>query len=1217
MDISEQLKHNRERRIQTRHPVDLYAKVQGRNQPPTNCRVRNLCNGGVLLDTDAREPELPFLSGEHVDLHFDLPDARSMEPVQAVIEVLHRVDRGIGARFIRLAGDGRSRLARFIQETAAAGPPDTDLEQHHPSRTQARQILREVGQQNLGGLLDSLLETLVDDLWAHSERAMSNTERTRFTGEITLLARATQDASLQHRIRQELLDSLSNLGQVKSAGAAAETPDGLQLVDPEEFEKWLARSELANRLEQDLREPLDALRTQVSTLFQETPLPMEPLALAGAIEQALSEIGVGTELQKLSMRIVANHLSNNLGAFYREVLRVWKASGLTELASSPVTNVSGVAAPASTFTPEAAMPLTQPARNVTAGRNIADLLSRLPADVQLPDPDHPLRERVTQWLQSSAPSTQTPDAPPQMSPQIEERVDVTDRLLSHMLADPETPQRIKSLIKPLSTRLLSMAVTTPGALTDASQPLVSLINHLEHLARYLLNQDGDDQGLQREFDDVAQTLASAGQEPAALDALSQRLGALESRADSEYQSNIVNWVNVCEAKERERLARDTVQERLNGAFAGHRIHPVVDELLQLGWQNLLNLVCANAGTSAPRWQQAWQLLMHLHRMSGGDALDDDQAVIALETLITDIRSGLAYIGIDPIQCQELLSRIETAVRRARAGLQRDDEFVVFAPVIADSDSEPDRIPAGLSNLDWVRGLAWVKSLPLGALLWMRTRDANKALRLIWRNDSGSRLAVTDTLGKKVKILRHAQLAEAFARGQAHAEALTARPIVTRATDAALTEMQARLTYHETHDPLTGLSNQRRLMGSLTQLLLSSSATPHSLAFLELDRYDSLTGTFGYAAGERILVSVAKLLKNVVPDAICLAYLGGCRFGLLTPVIDADHASEIGESIRAGLTVLPCDLQGKTFRLAGSLGMVMLSDAATSPEKLFSSASVACLAAHREGGDRVILFSKNNDVVTRQLEQLHGWAQAEDVIKARRHRLRYQRIVPIDPSSGLRPHCEILLSVYDGQGAPLPLQSFIVTAEAFNMMREVDRQVIETAFNWVNGHPDQARLTGGIAINLSGQSLGDPELLTFIRASLERSQVPVDLISFEVTETAAIVNLEQAALILGEIKSLGCHVALDDFGSGMSSYSYLKNLPVDYVKIDGSFVKDILTSPQDREIVKSFNEIAHFMGKKTIAEYVENLEILELLRNLGVDYAQGYAIEKPKFLDEMS
>ncbi|WP_295409389.1 DUF1631 family protein [uncultured Thiocystis sp.] len=1282
-DLQRQYK---ERRIQTRHPVDLHAKVRGRNQLPTNCRVLNLCNGGVLLDTSATAPELPFISGEHVDLHFDLPDAQSMDPLQAVVEIVHRVDRGLGARFIRLEGNGRARLARFIGERAAALPPEADLELN-PGRLRAREVLQEVGRQGLDSMLDSLMESLVEDLWSHSERAMSDAERARFTGEIGLLAKAIQDESVPRRIRQELLDALRNLGKAKNAGTdpvarMGVTPlaGGLQLVDQEEFEVWLAKSELANRLEEELHEPLDALRTQVSAIFQDTSLPMEPLALAETIEQALSEIGLGKELQRLSMQIVANHLSSNLGAFYREVLRAWTSSGLADI-EPPRTTDTAVRASAAEATRDAVPSDTpdvvppqdrvvaspagaavqraesatiqgtqaadhmadllaqhpfgsayrgprRPSRHYAGGRHVADLLSQLPVDFQLPeaDPDRPLRELVAQWL-LSAESKQDgshPERLPVMSPQVEERVDVTDRLLSHMLADPSTPPRIKSLIKSLSRRFLSMAVAEPGAMADTRQPLVTLLNQLEQLALLLLNQEGDDRGLQREFEEAAQTLVSSdARDPAALNELSKRLGTIESRAGREYQGNIVNWVNVCEAKERERLAREQVRERLNGTLTGRRIHQAVDELVQAGWRSLLESACANGGIEGARWHRYWTLLLSLHRMCGGEDVGEGEGgardSLGLESMIEQLRTGLVYIGIDSIRCNELLGRIETAVRRGYASLFRDEDFLIFSPLIPDAESEPERMPADLSAADWERGLARVSSLPLGALLWMRNKDASKALRLIWRNEDGSRLAITDTMGKKVKVLRRQRLAEAFARGQAQAEeAPTAKRVVARAADAALTEMQERLIYHETHDPLTGLANQRRLLGSLTQLLLSvkDSAATHALAFLELDRYDTLTGTFGYSAGERILVAVARLLENVVPDAFCLAYLGGCRFGLLMPAMNRDHASEIGEAIRAGLTTMPCDLQGKPFRLAGSLGMVLLSDDATSPETLMSAASVACLASHREGGDRVLLFSEDDAIIVRQLDHLRGWAQAEDIIKSGRHRLRYQRIVPIDPTRELTPHCEILLSVYDDQGAPLPLQSFIAAAEAFNRMREVDRQVIETAFRWLNEHPDQARAIGGIAINLSGQSLSDPDLLKFIRSSLERFQVPVDIVSFEVTETAAIVNLEQAAMILGEIKALGCRVALDDFGAGMSSYSYLKQLPVDYVKIDGSFVKDILISPHDREIVKSFNEIAHFMGKKTIAEYVENLEILELLQDIGVDYAQGYAIERPQFLDEM-
>jgi EAL domain-containing protein (putative c-di-GMP-specific phosphodiesterase class I) len=248
--------------------------------------------------------------------------------------------------------------------------------------------------------------------------------------------------------------------------------------------------------------------------------------------------------------------------------------------------------------------------------------------------------------------------------------------------------------------------------------------------------------------------------------------------------------------------------------------------------------------------------------------------------------------------------------------------------------------------------------------------------------------------------------------------------------------------------------------------------------------------------------------------------------------------------------------------------------------------------------------------------MDGCLTTEQVVKSRRVRLRCQCIAPADPAQTAPHHHEILLSVYDENGADLPLEEFISTAEAFNRMAEVDRLVLEEAFRWVHENPRAAAELGGVAVNLSGQSMDDEGLIEIIRSGLERFAIDPALISFEVTETAAIGNLDQAAAVIEGIHDLGCRFALDDFGSGMSSYSYLKRLPADYLKIDGSFIKDLLSNPHDEAIVRSINEVAHFMGKQTIAEYVENPEIRDRLLEMGVDYVQGYVVGRPQFLDEL-
>jgi EAL domain-containing protein (putative c-di-GMP-specific phosphodiesterase class I) len=299
-----------------------------------------------------------------------------------------------------------------------------------------------------------------------------------------------------------------------------------------------------------------------------------------------------------------------------------------------------------------------------------------------------------------------------------------------------------------------------------------------------------------------------------------------------------------------------------------------------------------------------------------------------------------------------------------------------------------------------------------------------------------------------------------------------------------------------------------------------------------------------------------------------------------------------------------------------VGLVLVGSDEDNPGALLSAADSACLAAQHTGGGRVTLFHEGDEDIARQREKMRWWVRAEQAVKAERLRLRCQRIARVDAIAGPPLHHEVLLSVYDENNAELPLGEFIGAAEAFGLMAELDRLVLSKALDWLHAHPREAGNLGGLAVNLSGQSLDDSSLVDFIRDRLTELAIPAGLLSFEVTETAAIANLDRAVAIIAGIRALGCRVALDDFGTGMSSYSYLKRLPVDYLKIDGSFVRDILNNPQDHAIVKSINETAHFMGKQTIAEYAESPEIITHLRNLGVDHVQGYALERPFYLDEI-
>jgi EAL domain-containing protein (putative c-di-GMP-specific phosphodiesterase class I) len=300
----------------------------------------------------------------------------------------------------------------------------------------------------------------------------------------------------------------------------------------------------------------------------------------------------------------------------------------------------------------------------------------------------------------------------------------------------------------------------------------------------------------------------------------------------------------------------------------------------------------------------------------------------------------------------------------------------------------------------------------------------------------------------------------------------------------------------------------------------------------------------------------------------------------------------------------------------SIGLVSLELGGEGSSALLRAAENALAAAKRAGGDQVYLYREDDPDIAQQRESVRWVAQVDEALEGGQLHLRCQPIVPIRPGDGLAPHYEVLLGVSSSSDQPLPIGEFIDAAERYNRMRSVDRWVARTVMEWIAAHRDQMAAFHGFAVNLSGQTASDPSFVEFIRQQFQRTGIDPAWLSFEVTETAAVSDLSSSAGIVRDLKALGCKIALDDFGSGLASYSYLKELPVDWLKIDGAFVRRIAADREDYGVVKSINEIGHFLGKKTIAEYVADADILRLVTEIGVDFAQGFGISPPSLMDDL-
>lgn len=429
-----------------------------------------------------------------------------------------------------------------------------------------------------------------------------------------------------------------------------------------------------------------------------------------------------------------------------------------------------------------------------------------------------------------------------------------------------------------------------------------------------------------------------------------------------------------------------------------------------------------------------------------------------------------------------------------------------------------------------------------------------------------------------------------------------------------------LSHQAAHDTLTGLANraefERRL--GLTLQLPPSDRGENVLCYMDLDQFKIVNDTCGHAAGDELLRQLAKLFQTRIRSTDVLARLGGDEFGLLLMACSLEEALPIAESIRTLVEDFRFGWEGKTFAVGVSIGLVEVSEHIESLGGLLGAADSACYAAKDGGRNRIHIFQPDDEqLIERRGEML--WAnRIRHALDADLLRLYVQPIVSVQQPPAGPPSYEVLVRMLGDDGRIIPPGAFMPAAERYDLATAIDRWVVANFLAWVGDYSRRMEgRPGNYSINLSAASLGEPSFLTFVLDTIERHRVPADCICFEVTETSAIANLGLAMTFMKQLKAIGCEFALDDFGSGLSSFAYLKTLPVDYLKIDGVFVKDIDRDPIARAMVASINSIGHEMGLKTVAEFVENQATVDRLVEMGVDYAQGYHIGRPRPLSDLS
>lgn len=602
-----------------------------------------------------------------------------------------------------------------------------------------------------------------------------------------------------------------------------------------------------------------------------------------------------------------------------------------------------------------------------------------------------------------------------------------------------------------------------------------------------------------------------------------------------------------------------------------------------------------------------------------DALGEGSRFILRLLLITNLATAVVLILLALLRTHKLLTQrhaFASALQLEKDRAQTTLESIGEGVITTDVDGSITYMNLAAEHLThWKSEQAC--GLPLAALFNLLDENAQKDSFTLIEHILGGQLSGSSGHSRCIQRLDGSTVSVSLVGSSIQTDGKVSGTVLVLHDMTQEQQYIANLSWQATHDALTGLANRREFEYRLEQALnnLTRQASRHSLLFLDLDQFKLVNDTSGHAAGDELLRHICTLLQQGLREGDTLARLGGDEFGILLENCPPEAAEKIAEGLRQTVQSLHFIWKGRPFVTTISIGLVHITQVPTTLEASLRTADMACYMAKEKGRNRVQVYHADDMELSMRFGEMAWVQRLHMALEEDRFCLYSQEIADLGNVSGQGGgHIEILLRLRDETGHMILPDSFIPAAERYGLMTTLDRWVVQNVFKIIAQCLREAKHSGPMAmcaINLSGTSIGDDAFLAYLKTQFDAYQIPPSLICFEITETSAISNLGSAIRFINELKGLGCLFSLDDFCAGMSSFAYLKHLPVDFLKIDGSFVKDMLDDPVNRAMVEVINHIGHVMGKRTIAEFVETPQIEQALLEIGVDFAQGYIIERPQ------
>ncbi|NDP47763.1 MAG: DUF1631 family protein [Sulfuriferula multivorans] len=676
------------------------------------------------------------------------------------------------------------------------------------------------------------------------------------------------------------------------------------------------------------------------------------------------------------------------------------------------------------------------------------------------------------------------------------------------------------------------------------------------------------------------------------------------------RKRIARLQEACEGRERIRSARAQVNAALEQRLAGREVPSMLLRLLDAGWRQYMILLQMRQGAQGEAWDASLAVLDQLFDRLGPAQESNQRTPAGSGALLATIERMLETVNVDSNLLAAFMDELGECLI-TYSDPSAPGQAMVLVPLgrlAALAGENADHHPITPQ---------WMKQLRVGDWWDLSMEGRKVSMQLIWSSQLTSTCAFANRSATNKLELTLPELSRQIQSGLAKPGKDMDLPVIERSENALFDETYQDLLHQVQHEPTTGLLNRKGFMQHLSLLgMPEHDDKTHAVGIIEFDQFRMIYNTCGVEAVEALTRSLATAVREHVGSDAVLASFRDDTLAILLPNCSRTVGCEAINQLLNQVKDHHFQHKAQSYSIGFNLGITEFSPSKLSAEDAIRRADSACITAKSQGRNRMQIYEETNPQLLSE-ESLMDWAGRIDAyINGNGLYLRCQQVMPVGVDTPLLPYYEVLLGIEGADGLEINPMHFIPAVERLQRAHEIDIWVIRNVFDWIGLNQDKFASVGGLAINLSATSLSSPEVMRFLQEVLPACDFPTNKITFEITETAAISSYGAAQDFIREIRRYGCRFALDDFGSGFTSYAHLKNLRTDSLKIDGSFVKDMLNNPGDYAMVKSMNDIGHSLGLRTVAEYVESPMILHALREIGVDYAQGYAVHKPCRIDEM-